>query len=325
MRKIVLYEPSIGSDNLGDQIIVDGVKTALGDLISKSFGVELPTHTPVNWRYLRYLEKRKSDFKFVCGSNIIVGKLNDIVHLRQWAIPLLSMRWYGPVVLVGVGAQQYHQKINWYTKLAYKCLLKKDVLHSVRDSYTERTLKKIGISNVINTACPTMWGLTVEHCKEIPQNKARYCVCTLTDYKKNISRDNYILDILKKNYEKVFFWPQGNGDLDYFCSLEGSVGIEVIAANLESYNQYLENCDTDYVGTRLHGGMRALQKKRRTLIIGVDNRAKELQADFGIPVIDQESIENLGEVIQKEISLNIKLPTDGIKKFLSQFGINYTE
>ena len=325
MRKIVLYEPSIGSDNLGDQIIVDSVKTVMGDLVSKSFVVELPTHTPVNWRYLRYLEKRKSDFKFVCGSNIIVGKLNDIVHLRQWAIPLISTRWYGPLVLVGVGSQQYHQKINWYTKLVYKFLMKKDVLHSVRDSYTEQALKEIGISNAINTACPTMWGLTKEHCKEIPKNKARYCVCTLTDYKKDILRDNYILNILKKKYEKIFFWPQGNGDLDYFLNLESSVGIEVIAANLESYNRYLEDNDTDYVGTRLHGGMRALQKKRRTLIIGVDNRAKELQADFGIPVIDQGSIEQLEDVIQKQIKLDIKLPTDEIKKFLSQFGINYQE
>ena len=71
--------------------------------------------------------------------------------------------------------------------------------------------------------------------------------------------------------------------------------------------------------------MRALQKKRRTLIIGVDNRAKELQADFGIPVIDQGSIEQLEDVIQKQIKLDIKLPTDEIKKFLSQFGINYQE
>ena len=130
---------------------------------------------------------------------------------------------------------------------------------------------------------------------------------------------------MKKKYEKVFFWPQGNGDLDYFLNLESSVGIEVIAANLESYNRYLEDNDTDYVGTRLHGGMRALQKKRRTLIIGVDNRAKELQADFGIPVIDQGSIEQLEDVIQKQIKLDIKLPTDEIKKFLSQFGINYQE
>lgn len=319
MSKVILYEPSIGSDNLGDQIIVDSVKKELNKIVSNSFVVELPTHTPVNWRYLRYLEKKHADFKFVCGSNIIVSKLNSILHLRQWAIPILSLPWYGPVVMVGVGAQQYNQKFNWYTKKVYKFLFEKGVLHSVRDSYTEKALKEIGITNVINTACPTMWGLTEEHCKKIPKMKGKYCVCTLTDYKKDAVRDNFLLHTIKRHYDKVYFWAQGNGDQDYFESLEEKNEIEIIKPNLQAYNTYLECYDTDYIGTRLHGGMRALQKKRRTIIIGVDNRAKELQADFAIPVLAQEDITKLDEIIENEIITEIKLPLNNIKTFIEQF------
>lgn len=319
MSKVVLYEPSIGSDNLGDQIIVDGVKTAMNEFISQSFAVELPTHTPVNWRYLRYLEKYSSDYKFVCGSNLIVGKIYDLLHLRQWAVPLLSLPWYGPVILVGVGSQQYNQKINWLTRYVYKFLLRKDMIHSVRDGYTENALKEIGITNVINTACPTMWGLTPEHCKYIPVGKAKYCICTLTDYKENAKRDNLFLKTLKNNYERVYFWAQGNGDEKYFHSLTESEGISEIPPTLDAYNNYLDKNDTDYIGTRLHGGMRALQKQRRTIIIGVDNRATELHNDFGIPVLDQKDIERLEEVLNSQIITEINLPTDNIAKFLEQF------
>ena len=315
MSKIVLYEPSMGSDNLGDQIIVDGVKTALNNIVSKAFVVELPTHTPANWRYLRYLEKYKSNYKFVCGSNIIVGKVYDLVHLRQWAVPALSLPWYGPLVLVGVGSQQYNQKINWITRMVYKFLFRKDIIHSVRDSYTERALKEIGISNVMNTACPTMWGLTEDHCRHIPAAKAKYCICTLTDYKENASRDNLFLKILNNSYEKVYFWAQGNGDEKYFRSLMESKDIEELSPTLDAYNKYLDENDTDYVGTRLHGGMRALQKMRRTIIIGVDNRAAELHKDFGL----QEDIVQLENIIASEFSTKIKLPNENIKVFLDQF------
>lgn len=319
MSKTVLYEPSIGSDNLGDQIIVDAVKKALNHLVDDSFILELPTHTPANWRYLRFLEREKASYKIICGSNILVGKINNILHLRQWAVPMFSIPWYGPIILVGVGSQQYNQKISLYTRFVYNILLKKDFIHSVRDSYTEEALKKIGIKNVINTACPTMWDLTEDHCRDIPVSKSAYCICTFTDYKKNEDRDNTILMVLKSNYKHVFFWAQGNGDSTYFKSLRESNNVTIIPPNLNAYNKYLDSHDTDYVGTRLHGGIRALQKKRRTLIIGIDNRAIELQSDFGIPVITQENIGMLDKVIKSKFNTEIKLPTDNINKFLSQF------
>lgn len=72
----------------------------------------------------------------------------------------------------------------------------------------------------------------------------------------------------------------------------------------------------DYVGTRLHGGIRALQKNVRTLIIGVDNRAIEKKKDFNLPVVEREMIVDQLEIeINRPYDLNINLPESNIEKF----------
>lgn len=319
MKKVVLYSPSIGSDNTGDQIIVDGVKEMFSNYLEDSFVIEMPTHTPINWRYMRYLNSTPSDLKLVCGSNLMVGKLNSVIHLRQWNIPLLTMPFIGPFIFVGIGAQQYNQKINLYTKLAYKYMMNPSITHSVRDSYTEKLFKRIGINNVINTGCPTMWGLTKKHCSLIPTAKSQSCITTLTDYKANCEKDNKLLSLLKKLYKRVYFWPQGNGDYAYFMSLYEHDGIECIKPSLNSYTTFLANASIDFIGTRLHGGIRALQKKKRTLIISVDNRATELHKDFGIPILQRENIDFLGDIVTSDFETSIKLPEENISFFLEQF------
>ena len=73
----------------------------------------------------------------------------------------------------------------------------------------------------------------------------------------------------------------------------------------------------------MHGGIRALQHKKRSLIIGIDNRAIELNKDFNLPVLDQKDINKLEDVINSSFSTEIFLPIQNIKKFLSQFNIQY--
>ena len=82
---------------------------------------------------------------------------------------------------------------------------------------------------------------------------------------------------------------------------------------------FLLNQDTDFVGTRLHGGMRAMQMGRRTIIIAIDNRATELQKDFGIPVIQESDIDQLDDMICGKWETRIELPTDNIRAFMEQF------
>ena len=77
--------------------------------------------------------------------------------------------------------------------------------------------------------------------------------------------------------------------------------------------------ELDYIGTRLHAGIRAMQKRRRSIIISIDNRAREMGKDYNLNVIEREDIENLEEYLLSEFKTDIKLNLDNIKKWKEQF------
>jgi len=314
IKKIVLYNPAISSLNMGDHIIFDGANNQLEDLLNQAFVVEISTHLPVS-RYLRHT--KDFDYKFVCGSNLLRGKMNRL--FRQWDINIFNASQVGPCILVGTGWWQYGDEPNLYTKKLYKKVLSSNYYHSVRDSYTEKQLNKMGFNNVINTGCPTMWSLTKEHCRDIPKEKAKEVVCTITDYNQDIERDSKLFQILCDNYENVYLWIQGTKDYEYFQKLNiKNQKVQIISPNMKSYDSVLEK-DIDYVGTRLHAGVRALQKKKRTIIIGIDNRAIEKQKDFNLTCINRDEIEALEEKINSIFSTEINMPIDNINKWKSQF------
>lgn len=91
---------------------------------------------------------------------------------------------------------------------------------------------------------------------------------------------------------------------------------------MKGFDTVLANEDIDFVGTRLHGGIRALQKKKRSLIIAVDNRAIELGADTGLPVIDRSCLEKeLLRWYDHDFRPDIILPETGIGEFMGQFDL----
>lgn len=316
-KKILLLNPSIGSLNLGDHIIFQGAYNQIENLLKDSFIVEISTHSPIA-KYLKCI--KEFDLRFVCGSNLLRGKMNGI--FRQWDINLLTTRYLDKCILLGVGWWQYNDNPNLYTKILYRRALSSDLLHSVRDSYTECQMKKMGFENVINTGCPTMWNLTHEHCATIPNKKAKSVVCTITDYKINKKLDKQMINILNKNYESVYFWPQGVNDLKYYKEICGGYeNIQILPPTLKAFDKILEQ-DVDYVGTRLHGGIRALQKKRRTIIVAVDNRAIEKKKDFNLECVMREEIENLSKMVNETFQTQINIPIENIKKWKDQFLIS---
>ncbi len=314
MKKIIRYNPSLTTLNMGDFVIFDSIKTQMADLFEDAFNVDVSTHLPVNYIFTRLLSE--ADYKFVCGTNLLMGKLNGI--FRQWDINIFNAKKLGPAILIGAGWWQYNNKPNAYTKRVYKKILSTEYMHSVRDTYTEHMLRSMGFTNVICTACPTMWALTKEHCAEIPKDKAKKAMTTLTDYNQDREKDIRMLEILKENYETVYLWIQGGEDYKYFNSLDVD-GITLVPPSLEKYDEILTAGDIDYVGSRLHGGIRALQKKVRTIILGVDNRAKEKQKDFNLKVIAREDVEMLPELINSSFETDINIPIDNINKWKSQF------
>ncbi len=319
MKKITLYSPGLASYNVGDKIIASSAKREMAKIISNHFVTELPTHTPHNWYYMRPLIN--NDLKFVLGSNLL--KPTFFGFKRQWDVTLLKSWITGPCVLVGAGWWQYGAKPNLYTKLLYKKILDSNKLHSVRDEYTKKMLISCGINNVINTACPTMWSLTPEHCQKIKLAKSKNVVVTLTDYNKDNNNDKKLLLLLASKYKKVFYWPQGIGDYEYFKELGLlAENIDVVSPSLEAFDNTLDEGEVDYIGTRLHGGVRALQKKVRTMILAIDNRAWEKKKDFNLPVVERNDFLGIEGFIDNDYKTEIKIPLDNINKWKAQFEIS---
>lgn len=315
MEKIILFNPAISSLNLGDHIIAYACKENIESLLKNKMCIDISTHLPISNLYMGLIKNVK--YSFVLGSNLLMNNMNG--RFRQWDIKLWNTRRINKAILMGVGWHQYSSKTNSYTKKLYNRVLSNEYYHSVRDEYTKIKLNDIGIKNVINTGCPTLWNLDKKHCMQIPKNKSYRVIFTLTDYKKDLVKDKKMINILKNNYEKLYFWIQGGNDYEYLKELYNGSDIEIINPNLEDYNKIIKNGNIDFVGTRLHGGIRALQNKCRTIIISVDNRAKELNRNYNIPIIEREKIDILEEKINKEWETDIHIPIDRIKKWKSQF------
>lgn len=92
--------------------------------------------------------------------------------------------------------------------------------------------------------------------------------------------------------------------------------INVLPATLKAYDEILQSEESlDYIGTRLHGGIRALQHKRRSMIIAIDSRARSFKNDFNLPVIDKENLNELFEMINSNFKTEIVLKKDRIDEF----------
>jgi polysaccharide pyruvyl transferase WcaK-like protein len=317
LKRILLLDPSIATFNVGDKIISQSVREHLKPIMDFSFVVEASTHLPVTMYLKNIFYSYDFDYRFVCGSNLIRGKMNSIMKL--WDVNLRSASIISPLILVGVGWWKKGDKPNRYSKALYSRLLDKKMLHSVRDNYTLTQFQEMGFKNVINTACPTMWKLTKEHCKDIPETKATDVVTTLTDYDKNPVADQQMINILSKKYRRVYLWLQGVNDFNYAHLMNLPENVELVNPVLEDYDALLERGDIDYVGTRLHAGIRALQKKRRTIILAVDHRALEKKKDFNLTVIDRHDIDQLEAMIDSSFKTEINLPLANIEAWKNQF------
>lgn len=327
MSNVILYSPSIATSNVGDRIIYQYCSKAIRKIFPCEALVEFPTQIPTSNKMLnRFKDVEK---RFVCGSNLLqsnmffaLSRRGIATHaIRQWDISLSTAGKYASAILLGCGWQSYSKGINLYTKALWRKVLSKDYIHSVRDNYTLEKLKSIGIDNVINTGCPTTWALTPEFCKNIPTKKAPNAVVTVTDYRPDIQSDEKMLRTVVENYDKVWLWLQGVEDKKYFEQFSDDIKSKVIlvAPQLESYDDILSNNDVDYIGARLHGGIHALNNKKRTIIIGVDNRAIEMQKDINLNVMTRSNLEHLQAEIYSEKATDIKISIDNIALFLNQF------
>ena len=54
MKKVLLFDPAIGSINLGDHIIKRAAREALQPLLQDSFVIDMSTHTPIGIFYQKH-------------------------------------------------------------------------------------------------------------------------------------------------------------------------------------------------------------------------------------------------------------------------------
>lgn len=313
--KITLFDTAVSTTNFGDFIIMDAVRDHINEIFPEAMIFHTATHEKISRP--TYSMVKQSDFSFVGGTNLISSNMNSY---NQWKINLIDGLFLKDIILMGVGWWQYQKPANTYTSKLLNSVLNHEVLHSVRDSYSEIMLKKAGFNNVINTSCATMWCLNEAFCQAIPANKSEVVVATLTDYNKDPKNDFAFIKLLSKSYKTVYIWPQGFGDIEYINELDLFQFADVLPPKLDAFNAILENEESiDYVGTRLHAGVRAMQKKRRSIILGIDNRGFEKAKDFNITVCPRDDLTKLRQMIDSDFKTQINLPTENIICWKNQF------
>lgn len=324
MENILLLDTSVSSDNKGDEIIMECTRKELLPMFMENFELNLPTHVSAfHWYqvlrnssvYQRYSDCR---LKFVGGSNIMVPNL--LTHYPQWNINIFNYQALKGCIMVGVGAGAGAEKgSNWYTRYIYRHMLNREYYHSARDERSKIYMESLGFK-AINTGCVTMWMLTPEHCAQIPVKKADKVVFTLTAGAAD-ENDQILINTLQKNYSNIYFWPQCIGDYEYLHTLRNIDNIYILQASKEAYDRYLTENDTDYVGTRLHGGVYAMRHKRRAIIIAIDERARAINERNHLNCIEKADMKQLDAMINSEIKTNIIMPFDEIKRWKAQFNL----
>ena len=188
----VLLDTAIGSQNTGDQIIMGFVNEHLSKFMDTENAIRIPTHVMDPDVYTPDILNRA---KILCGTNALFSDFDLHPSISLPASP----RWYShQVVLMAVGMRSTKRAphFDFLTAKILQNLLSPDYLHSVRDEHTRTELARIGIENVINTACVTMWNLTEKFCEDIPVSKAENVLTTITDYDFDPVNDEYMLQTL---------------------------------------------------------------------------------------------------------------------------------
>jgi polysaccharide pyruvyl transferase WcaK-like protein len=315
-RTITLLDTAVSSTNLGDHIIMEAVRRELADVLSGQLVFTVVSHEWMGAQSRRLI--RRSNWTISGGTNLLSSRM---WFRPNWKLTPIDAFSRLNVVLMGAGWYQYQHAPDPYSRWLLRRVLSRDLLHSVRESYALKRLASIGVTNAVNTGCPSIWRLTPEHCSRLPRQKAvDSAVTAVNSYPglRNPSADRRMLEVIRRHYRNVHLWIQSDTDYEYARAL--SEGLRFIGPNLASLDAILaSDLDVDYVGNRLHAGIRALQKGRRAIIVEIDNRAREMGQDFAVPTVERTNFERLEHLIREPFEVTVRLPQKDIARWKSQF------
>jgi hypothetical protein len=163
-----------------------------------------------------------------------------------------------------------------------------------------------------------MWPFVSIVSQDIPQHKSENVLLMLTDYSKNIDIDRYLIEILLSKYSKVFVWPQGRNDREYISGM--NFPVTILDHSLSSLEEFFQSgINFDYIGTRLHGGIKCLLEKRRSLILEIDNRAREIANCTGLPTTERTNFNFINHWIDNPYQTRITINSSAIQQWRNQF------
>ena len=328
IHQILLFDTTVGSTNLGDEIIWQSIMRYFQPLIDSKKTYRLATHLCNFYPSMTFLNAtvklkwmcKNADLKLIAGTNLLAGNFTSMVS--QWMLPL-NTKLYRESVLIGVGKTHNYKSFSKYTRSLYKKILSKDYIHSARDKDTKEAIESLGLQ-AVNTGCPTLWGFNDEFCRGIPTEKADRVVFSVSGYEaqRDCKADRELIRILRETYDQLYFWAQAYPDEGWLKELDSGDDIECIRS-LTRYEQLLGEGNIDYVGTRLHGGIYAMQHQCRSLIVAIDARTMGIHETSHIPVIKRSDIGELEESINGSFDTDIVVDHKEVSGFLEQFGLDY--
>jgi len=315
-RQVHVVDTAIGSGNIGDEIIMEACREVFDPLFEDSYVSTSSGHDGLGPSSRRRC--RDADIVMLMGTNALSPYFRVGLPF-MWRVRWRDLRALkGRVVLAGVGATWDFRWVDPLQKRFWRHVLSPSHVHSVRDSLGAQLVAACG-RRAIKTSCPTLWRYR-DAPPTAPTTKGRDVCFTLNRHKGSPVDEDFVR-ILADHYDRLFYWPQTTNDLEYLAPLRASVKAESLPPNLDAYDAFLRSHDdVDVVGTRLHGSIRGLNHGRRTLVVSIDNRAREMSQDTGLPVIERDAVpERLGSLLEGPIRADIRLNGEAIDEYLDQF------
>ncbi|WP_291297975.1 polysaccharide pyruvyl transferase family protein [Elioraea sp.] len=307
--RLAVIDPSLATDNLGDEVIYQAVEAALLDLFPAAFIHRIASHEALSDRSHKVL--RAADMTFVAGSNLLPP------DWAQWRLTLADSMFIDNLVIFGAGWQNDVTQLNRENTKIMRRAFHRTALHAVRDKPAVDNLATLGL-RVVNASCPTLWALDAAATARIPVTRAPEAVVTVTAYRNRPAEDAAFLRLVTESYRKVWFYPQMEDDIPHLERI-GFGHLPRIRATTAAFTRFLAENEVDYIGSRLHGGIRALQTGKRSLILQVDNRARDIAAHTGLPSARLDDPAGIRRWIETPAPTVLRLPEAEIAAWKAQF------
>ncbi len=310
-KELVILDTAAGSESCGDRIIVDSCVAVCTEIFSGKQLRKSPAYA-----YDPALKLQEDEVKILCGSDFLMAEKRGY---REFAG---GIKKYRNICLMGADACQLgiDQNISEYSKKLLRYILHSKYLHAVQDERTRRILEQIGIKNVVNTGCPSLWKLTKEHCRTIPTDKGKSVVVALEDGGGDEKRDLLLLQMLGTFYKEVYIWIRRKSDYHYLRRSADMEKCKIILPSLENLDKVLSREGVDYIGTQMYAGIRSLGFGRRSLIIGESDKAEAFAVESNLPFLRKNALEDgLEHWIMDKKRTEIRIPDKEIEMWKKQF------